>query len=409
MEGSTDLRQMLSLLSFRETRRFLGVGARLRWALGFAYAFALLSMIVGQMLVLGSFQGSSPITVVTDTGPRWWDAPELILVLPFGVAILPMLPTLATLGVALAVGVSGVVGLSTVRSRIRRGPDPSGPSAAGSVAASAGPAITGFATLGACCCVSCAGAVGLSVVAIASGADAAALQTADWYVALFQLGVVLLALVAQERMLRRNPLECPRATSRPRTEAARVALRAALLLGGITWSLAMLLEFGTDLPFSAPAALWYHWIFEHQLLAGLAICAGLFPEELSDRVRRSARSLRAVPFRVVLLVAALSWGLWVPPFAVDFGLGGLINELLGVGGFPASYGASVPEGVVGPALVFHWVFQHAALAGFGAALAVFPARTAAALAAPERSTPPVLSPAPRVPGVGSELAPVLPG
>jgi hypothetical protein len=134
----------------------------------------------------------------------------------------------------------------------------------------------------------------------------------------------------------------------------------------------MFVEWSEVSPWTAPASLWYHWIFEHQLLSLTALFVALFPPDAARLVSRWERSWRGWIVRVALLVAGVTWGLGVPAFAVNWGLGGFVNELLGVLGMPAAWGAVAPDAVLGPALYFHWIFQHAMLGVIAILIAVAP-------------------------------------
>lgn len=181
-----------------------------------------------------------------------------------------------------------------------------------------------------------------------------------------------LSLVALERGLRAESAAClPTAPLRGRFLAGTV-LRIALLIAGMTWSLAMFVEWGEVSPWTAPASLWYHWIFEHQLLSIVAILAALFTEDLWNAVGRWGSKSVGWAARASLLVAGFSWGVWVPSAAVSLGLGGFLNELFGVLGLPASWGSVQPAAIFGAALAFHWGFQHLLLGAFAIILSLRP-------------------------------------
>lgn len=396
----------LSLLSLREVRRQLRRPWARPLALLIAAVYAVVSMIVGEMLTLEPVGGADFAQVVWGSGGyRWWDYPGLLVVQPWGVLALPFLPTVTMVLVAAGVGVGATTGVLFVLPLLTRARTTA--SAAGGAAAGVGPAITGLATLGACCCTSCVGAAGITVVAAASGSSLNQLLLNDWYLGVFQVAVVYLALVAQERSVRLGQVACPPAAATTGRAVVSVLLRLALLISGITWSLAMLVEWSETSPLGAPAGLWYHWIFEHQLLAVVAFLAGMFPQEFADGVLRIFARRAGTAVRAVLLVSAVTWGLGVPPFALTWGLGGLLNEALGAAGVSAASGGIAPDLPFGPALIFHWGFQHLLLAGFAASVALAPSRLSALLlgtrvprpaptptAAGSRSRPPVVDAAP---------------
>jgi hypothetical protein len=366
--GAVGLRGSIALRAIRrdltERRAWPVVGV-------LAVAFAAISMILGQMLILEPVSGPVLVgAVLPSGGGHLWDFPELYAVGPWGVLVLPFLPTVAMALVSVGVGMGATVAAGQVATRLRR--DPARPMSPTGVAVGAGPAIGGLATIGACCCTACASTAGVAVVAAASGVGPAELLVNDWYVGVFQLVLVCVTLVALDRSLAGVVGRCPSEVVRPRRQAAGALLRLALVVAGVTWSLAMLVEWGSVDPLTAAPAQWYHWGIEHQLLGAAAVAAGLFPSEFAGFVRRHARTFGGLVGRVALGAGAVSWGLWVPAPFVAAGLGGFMNELFGTLGAPAGWGAVAPDAALGPALLFHWAFQHLLLATFALALAIRP-------------------------------------
>lgn len=338
-----------------------------------ALAVAWAEMTAGGMLSLQPTQGIYTVEVLRVPGAStWWFYPEGLIVQPWGIVQLPWLPTVAMALVALGAGLGSAASIQVVVAWWRRRRAQSGSASMAGIAAGAGPGVASLASLGACCCTSCSSAAGLAIVAAASGTSVGTLYQVDWYLPIFQLGVVYLSLLAQERALRRTDL--PDATADPRGGAFVVGalLRLVLLIAGTTWSLAMFVEWGSIDPANASSALWYHWIFEHQLLSFLAIGAALFPGELAKFVASTARRGGSWLLRSALAVPAVTWGIGVPPALRSLGLGGFVNELLGAAGVGPGQGGLRPEVAFGPALLFHWGFQHLALAGFALLLALDP-------------------------------------
>ncbi len=363
--------KLTSLASLSRTRALLRARSARGWAFDIALLYAILSMTLGGMLDLSPVHHDLAAQVVFGGSP-WWDYPWVDLVAPGMFLTLPFIPFVAMLIVSAGVGMGGAAALVLLVPRMCAGHATEGTASTVRASAAAAPAITGLATMGACCCTSCAGAAGVAVVAAASGADLATILQSNWYVSLFQVGVVGFCLVASERALRTAPEACPPPPVNHRNFVLGTLLRVSLLLAGITWSLAMFVEWGEVSPASASAATWYHWIFEHQLLALTAIAAGMFPQEFATWVRRAARRLDGVALRVGLLAAGITWGIGVPPELAELGLGGFLNEVLGVLGVPSSWGAIPPDATLGPALLFHWAFQHLLLGGFAILLATAP-------------------------------------
>ncbi len=216
-------------------------------------------------------------------------------------------------------------------------------------------------------------------MAAASGTNVNTILLNNWYVVVFQLAVVWLALVLQERALRMSPNACPTPPPIDRRFVAGSILRIGLLIAGITWSLAMFVEWSDNPPMTATAFTWYHWIFEHQLLSVAAIALAFVPREATTALFRISRGPAGWTLRFPLLIAGLTWCGWVPAQLASLGLGGFINELLGFIGAPGGMGAIPPDSSLGAPLYFHWAAQHMLLAGFALAVALDPRRATAPL------------------------------
>ncbi len=356
------LRRRLAVLTLKETRA--SVRTRRQWGLAAAVAVlvGLVALWVGGMLTVVPTQGTYTVEIIWWGPNAGWFYPELLIVQSFGIVQLPWFPTLAMLVVAggAGLGTTASVGLLRRALAARRQRRASGE--VGGVAAGAGPGVVALATLGACCCTGCTATGGLALVAAVSGSSAGQLVELGWFLPLYQLAIVYVALLAQERAVRRSREASLVPAPLGARSLAGVALRIGLLIAGITWSLAMFVEWGSTDIWTAPAGLWYHWLFEHQLLAGLALAAALFPDELASFAVRSARGIGGRAVRAGWALAAFTWGVGVPPALVALGLGGLVNELLGgpgAGGWTA-------------ALAFHYAFQHALLSAFAMVFAVRP-------------------------------------
>lgn len=367
----TNLDDVVSLATLRRTRALLRTRRGRLAVAGISVAYLLVSMLIGQMMTFPTLQGRALVDVKLSGDPAW-DFPELFLFTSGFAVDLFFLPTLTMVLVSLGVGIGATAAMFTVAPRLRGHSTGTGRAARVTSTAGASTAVVGLATMGACCCTSCAGTLGVAVIAAASGTSTAGLLRESWYLDLFQFVVVAVALLAQERALRPSSDSCP---VPPRIDGRFVVgalLRISLLIAGITWSLAMFVEWIYKPPLSATPFMWYHWIFEHQALSAVAIAAGMFPKELARWIRRLYRNLEGWALRVVLLEAGITWGIWVPPVMTGLGLGGLLNEILSFFLVPVSWGAVAPDSALGPALVFHWIFQHALLAGFAILVAVRP-------------------------------------
>ncbi len=373
VEAIGTMERILALAPLRRTRALLRNRRARLVAAGIAVAYLFLSMILGQMLTFTGLPGPLFVSVQW-TGSPWYDYPDLF-VFNAGVAVdLLLLPTLTMVLVSAGVGMGATAALFTAVPRLRGRAGTAAREAATTSAAGASAAITGLATMGACCCTECVGAAGVAVVAAASGTNVGVLLSQNWYLDLFQLVVVGIALLAQERSLRMPADACRVPPRMDRGFVLGSLLRIALLVAGITWSLAMFVEWTQTSPLAATPALWYHWLVEHQLLALTAVGAGMFPREAAALVRRAFTGRGGGVLRVLLLVGGITWGIGVPAPLSSLGSGGFANELLGVLGAPAAWGAVAPDVGFGAALAFHWAFQHLLLGAFAILLAVRPDR-----------------------------------
>ncbi len=367
MEGS--LQALRSYMGLRSIRGLLASRRARLLAVLIAVVYTVVSLFVG--LMIQSVPGRSPFLIrfiAQAPANDWWDYPALIVNAPGWALFLPFFPTVTMVLVSIAVGLAMGACVVLVGARLR---SPNADVATGAGAGVA-PAVAGLATLGACCCTACTATLSVGVIASVSGTDLFTLLANTWYLDVFQLVIVGLSLVALERGLRQAEMNCAPSIRLDGRFWTGAVLRFAVLLAGITWSLAMLVEWSAVSPVAASAAEWYHWIFEHQLLSLTAIGVALFPGEATRLVARVGRSLPAYVGRGMLFVAGFTWGLWVPPSLTAAGLGGFVNEFLGLLGLPASWGAIPLDAGIGAPLVFHWAFQHLLLAGFAMLLAVRP-------------------------------------
>jgi hypothetical protein len=393
------LLRALRVFSLGETRRFVRVGHARMMVAFFAILYALGSMALGGMLLLARVTGGYTTEILWGNalGTGAWNYPGLLIVAPWGVVSLPFLATLSmivvSIGVGLGVSVAILIAVRLIRDRRSAG------ARAGAVGSIAGltPAMIALVTLGACCSTTAAATAGVGLVAQASGSSVDSLLVNNWYLDVFQVAVVYVALLAQELILRvyggllglvgpgqSTAVESPRPTSAREVWAG--TLRAGLLLAGLTWSLATLAEWAGPGPAYGSAALWYQWVVQHELLGDFAIAVALFPGSvLSSCVGRSA-SARA--FRWALLVGGVSLVGWTPPQVASAGAPGFVNELLGLAGAPAAWGAVAPVFALGIPLIARWGFQYLLLGGFAVAVALAPARIRRAVEIPDHYAAP---------------------
>lgn len=371
----------LTLPSLRATVR-RGPYRRL-WALA-AVAFVVISMFVGQMVLIflqDSPLNHEPIQVYTVTSPGQVSNPYLVpavivtaphLVLSF--AFWPAL-VMVLLGVGIGLAVASSVALFVAQRRRR----------IDIAAGGAAPVVTGAALLGACCCTSCAAqAATIGLLGAASGTSAPVLIASSWPLGLFQLLVLGASLLYMERELEGAGAPSIPVPASQRRRAVGVVLRIALLLGAITWLFSFVIEWSAgDQPITS--GLLYHWLFEHWALGLIALVSALGPLGAWSWFGRHAGVGWGI--RVVVLLAGITWGIGVPGFATDWGIGGTVNEALGYVGAPAAWGAIPPDSPLGGELLFHWIFQHIVLAGWGIAVGLAPTRAFAVLSPDRRPVP----------------------
>lgn len=348
-----------------------------------AVAYALIAMVVGAMLqIFWTPAHLSSFWVILTSGTPWWDYPALLAVNPYFILGLTFLPTLfmvlTSAGVGLGMTVAVILSASLLRNRRT---SPARPAAVGT-AAGLTPALIALVTLGACCSTTAAATAGIGLTAQATGTSAGALLANNWYLGVFQLVILYVALLAQEQLLTVYGALVPSAavtlsapTAAPpldRRFAAGAVLRVALLAAGVTWSLAMVAEWFTTNPGTAPVGAWTGWILQHQLLGFAAILSALVPVPTYRAFLRQGGSWPGLIVRALLVVGGLSLAIGVPPPLAVTGWHGLVNELLGAAGVSAAWGGVSPGLSLSAALVLRWAFQYVLLGGFAIGLGIRP-------------------------------------
>jgi hypothetical protein len=375
----------LSLLTLERSRSLLRTRIGVLMVTFVASLYAFVSVLVGQMLVLHPTAfGSVQAEVVTGNGAyAWWNYPALVVTGPGAVLVLPFLATVTMVVVSIGVGIGMSVGL-VLAYRLLRRPSANGarPATLGSVSGLT-PALVALVTLGACCSTTAAATAGIGVVAQSSGTSIASVLANTWYLNVFQVAVLWVALVAQEQLL-----AVYGRLLRPGGEAATVpasvpvdarfllgaALRVGLVVAGVTWSLAMVAEWTSTAPPALTAPNLVQWLLQHQFVSLFAIAAGLFAVGTYRFVRESVPRARRLAVRGALLLGGLSLLTWVPPPLAGAGVYGLGNELLGAAGFSAAWGAVVPPSVGPLPLALRWLFQFGLLGAFATIAALWPER-----------------------------------
>lgn len=352
--------------------------------------YALVAMIVGGML----YFPPNPIRhgwffYVYPSGPGpSWAYPAILAGGPSFFLDLPLLSgilmTLAAAGIGLGMSLGVLLGASLLRAR-KEGR--LGPMAVGSVAGLT-PAMIGLLTLGACCSTAAAATAGVSLVAQSSGTSPAAALANAWYLGVFQVVVVYIALIAQEQLLHiygflvgeRNPTSSSLeggSRARPRigwSAVGRAILRVALLGAGATWSLAALTAFFTSSPMGSNAAAWLIWVVQHEVPGLTAVLVALFPEKSLAVWSNLSRRGAALGMRIALVSSGLALTTWMPTPWIGARAGALGNELLGFARLPAAWGAVAPPELGAAGLALRWAFQFVLTGGFCILLGVSPSR-----------------------------------
>ncbi|MGI0131906.1 MAG: hypothetical protein ACREDK_02235 [Thermoplasmata archaeon] len=369
---------LTALLTLRGTRRNLrrsGAGA-LAATIGIVYAFV--SMLVGQMLFFEPIGGQYFAEVVWNSGSsNWWNYPGLLVVQPWGILALPFFGTIVMtlVSVGVGVGMTSAVYLGVQLLRARRRGRVTGSAGAGAIAGLS-PALISLVTLGACCSTTAAALAGLGWTAVITGTSVNALIVSNWYPGVFQLAILYVALVAQEQLIvaygwtlgsaaDAGDVDVAPTPTVPRAvRLLQVGVRGALLIGGVTWLLALPAEWTRAAPPALSVATLFGAIGQHLIPGLLAVGAALAPMRVLSAVRAVAtRRIAGAGTRAVLVALGASLLGWFPAPLASAGVVGWGNEILGAIGFPPSWGAIVPP-YAGLALGFHWGLQLGMVGGF---------------------------------------------
>jgi len=388
MLGPAGRSDVWSLVSLRETRRALSP-LRYRLLVGTsAIVYAVVAMVVGGMLFvpphsydLGWFFYLYP----SGPGPPW-SYPTIVAGTPYIILDLPLisgiLMTLSSAGIGLGMALGILLGVRLLRRDGDRGGAPAG----AGTAAGLTPAMIGLVTLGACCSTTAAATAGISLVAQSGGTSPAEALANAWYLGVFQVAVVYVALLAQEQLLRiyRFAVEPSRTggsaaqvgwnagSTVGRGSIGRGTLRLVLVAAGLTWSLSvMTLGFATagsrsDLPIEVGG------IVQREVPGLLAVISGLFPERLVALGARARGGPAAVGLRSLFIATGLSLVAGIPPPWSATGFCGFANELLGFGGFPRVWGAVTPPSIGLAGLILRWSLQFLLLGLFSVIAGISP-------------------------------------
>ncbi len=378
----------LSILTLRTIRAYIRRSHAVMMTAFFAIVYALGSMFLGSMLLLTHLTPPYYAEIVWSGGAPSWNYPGFLLVEPWGVLTLPFFGTVAmvlvSIGVGIGMSVAVLLAIALVRGRRARA---GRPAAVGSVAGLT-PAMIALVTLGACCSTTAAATAGVGIVGQVSGTSTDNLLLNNWFLGVFQIAVVWIALLAQELILRvygglfgwssapNAPVEPPALNRRTIGSAA---LRVALLIGAITWSLAMFAQWTVISPYSASALQWFGWIVGHQGVALFVILAALFPRPTREALTAPMRRVGPTVVRSVLAV------------------GGITMILMAV--VPST--VALPTLSVGPGWLFSWIVQTGLVGGFAVSTALAPRVTLGPLAWSAPDLDPVGYPNPAGSGVAA--------
>jgi len=388
MRSPHRLAAVWSILALRGTRTVLSSN-RYRILVGIiGLGYALVAMLLGGMLLVpGTPARLGWFFYVYPSGPGpSWTYPLILAGNPYFLVYLPILSgilmTLTATGIGLGMSLGVWLGIGLIRSRKQGLLRPTAVGAAAGLT----PAMIGLVTLGACCSTTAAATAGIGLVAQSSGTNPAMALANAWYLGVFQVVVVYVALIAQEKLLTVYGFLVGGSFSNPSVRSAghpdrgplswrevgSAALRVALVAAGLTWSLSVMIGWTSAPPSRAGAVTWTSWVFQHEVPGMLAVIVALFPAEALAWWTERARRWPTRVLRATLVVSGLALLTWIPPPWSGEGAAALGNELLGFGHFPQSWGAVAPPSIGILALSLRWAFQLALLGTFAVAMGLVP-------------------------------------
>jgi hypothetical protein len=382
---------LLDRLSLRRTRALIRGRFAVALAAVIGLAYGLAALLVGAMLVLGP-TGAVGTTVELLRSPhaaQWWNYPAFVVIAPQVVLVLPFLATGAMLlvagGVGLGMGAGVILGIRVFRARR------SAPAGAASSLSGLAPGLFVLLTLGACCSTSAAAFAGIGAIAQSGGTNVYALLANSWYLSLFQVAILWVALVAQEELVRiygslsgTASLSAVGPSARPLgTRLAALGARGFLVVAGSLWALAWLIEFALPPPGAPGGAVFLGGLLLHGGLGLAMVGVGLFPGGVRSFARTGAAGVLGRPLRALLLLVGASVAVGLPPPLAGWGLDGLANVILGALGAPGAVGGA--PGIAGPsaAVAVAWAVVYALLGLAAIATALRPGPVIETLAGPE--------------------------
>ncbi len=398
MPSSGPSDSLLSVLTLSRSRKLIRSAIGRSLAISIALVYGFISLVVGLMLIFGP-TGTTSTQVEVITNPyvlQWWNYPAVLVIAPGGVLELPFFDTVSTILVSIGVGIGMSAGILLAMRIVRQRRQSASGAGAATTLASLTPAMVALLTLGACCSTTAAAAAGIGAVAQASGTTYSQLLLNSWYINVFQLAVLTMALLAQEQLIRvyggvfglagpADTLTPERAAVSRKTPWLRGIFRTLLLAAGGLWSLSFLIELATPaagVPFSG---ILVSGLLQRPFVGLTAVGVALLPGGILALASR--RSLRGwtLAYRVLLFACGFSLVVGVPPPLTGWGASGLANQALGLAGVPGSLGGVSPA-VGGSALVISWVVFLGLLGVFALWLSLRPGPLLRRLTGPGSST-----------------------
>lgn len=354
----------VALVTLREVRRLLRTSSFRGAAVLFGVLYVLGALLVGGMLTLANYGGGTTYEIVLGSplGYQWWHFPALYVAAPWGNLQLPLFPTIAMVLVGVGVGLGMAVAAVLLLRLLRPTREERARGKAVGAVTGLTPAMISLVTLGACCSTSAAATAGIGLVASASATSVSAVLYNDWYLGVFQIVVVWASLFAQELLLTvYQGLVGPGAASvRTREPSAGPwlgvgAVRTLLFVGGLLAVLSVGADWTAVNPLRAGSGVWASWVLQFALLGAVAVSLALFPLGTVGALQRLRRSRPGLVLLGLLAVAGASVLVWLPAPLPAWGFTSVPDQLLGVLGAPAAWGAApVPAASLGW-LLFRWV------------------------------------------------------
>ncbi len=354
----------VALVTLREVRRLIRSSPFRGAAVLFTGLYVLGALLVGGMLTLARLGGGYTYEIVLGSplGYQWWHFPALYVAAPWGELQLPLFPTIAMVVVGIGVGLGMAVAAVLLVRLLRPTPEERARGKAVGAVTGLTPAMISLVTLGACCSTSAAATAGIGLVASASATSVSVLLYNDWYLGVFQIVVVWASLFAQELLLTVyrglvGPGPGPAPAREPRAGPWLLVggVRTVLFLGGLLAVLSVGADWtGVD-PLRAGAGVWASWVLQSALLGAIAVCLALFPVGTVGALERLRRTRPGPVLLGAIAVAGASVLVWLPAPLPAWGFTSVPDQLLGVLGGPAAWGAaSVPAASL-VWLLFRWV------------------------------------------------------